>query len=113
MAMIPLDVNHDGQVDFADLKAAKIKPGSPEAREWWERVEKHATNTRIPAEVKAKYGSKVIGMYKGKPLVPGEAGKGQGDFEFMVDKLKATRGMSDESARNVAGKIRWKLYGGE
>lgn len=63
------------------------------------------------AKMKALYGKKVIGSFKGKPIVPGVAGKGQGDFDLMVHKMVTHKGMSEASAKKIAGRAYQNKYG--
>lgn len=101
----------DGADDVQDQLPDNIQPGSAKAKLWWKQVEAQ-THQDVTPEMKAKYGSKVVGAYKGKALVPGEAGRDQGDFQYLVDKLMVTRGLSKASATKIAGSVNAKLYGG-
>lgn len=85
--------------------------GSTEAKAWWKSVVEPHTKSHITPEMKVQYGDKVVGAYQGKALVPGSAGKGQGDFKFMVDKIQVTRGLSEDAAKRIAGSTFWKKYG--
>lgn len=86
-----------------------ITPGSPMAKMWWtHNVDAHITDGVTP-EMKAKYGGKVVGTYKGKPLVPGEAGPGQGDFQYLVDKLIVVNGVDYATAAKIAGKAKARM----
>jgi hypothetical protein len=104
-----LDTNGDGVVNADDCP---YKHGTPKAKLWWKEKVEPFTETKITDDMRTKYGDRVIGAYKGKPLVPGEAGRGQGDFEFLVDKLRVTRGLTIGAAEKIAGKIKGTLYGG-
>jgi hypothetical protein len=79
------------------IQHCPYQPGTSEAKAWW---------TKVEADCKA------AGMYQGKPLVPGEAGKGQGDFGFMVDKMRIANGYDAGLATKIAANIKYKLYGG-
>lgn len=104
-----LDTNGDGILDIRDCP---YEHGTPKAKIWWKEVMDPYTKTQITEGMKTKYGDRVIGAYKGKPLVPGEAGRGQGDFDFLVDKLRCTRGLGIDAATKIAGKVTKTLYGG-
>ena len=102
------DLNHDGQITAADNP---FPNGSAEAKLWWKNVIDPHTHANISPELKAKYGEKIVGVYAGKALVPGEAGANQGDFQYLVDKLQVTQGLSYGSAMKIAAKIKHMLYG--
>jgi len=102
------DLNGDGLITVEDCP---YPHGSPKAKLWWDQVVEPSTRADIPPEVKAKYGDACKGIYKGKPLVPGVAGKGQGDFAYLVDKLRITKGVDLSTATKIAGKIKYKMYG--
>jgi len=104
-----LDTNGDGVLDIRDCP---YEHGTPKAKLWWKEIMDPYAKTQITDAMKTKYGAKCTGAYKGKPLVPGEAGRGQGDFQFLVDKLRVTRGLGVDAATKIAGKINTKLYGG-
>jgi hypothetical protein len=92
----PIDLNGDGIITAADCP---YTPGTVKARLWWDYVLVPYTKAHITKSMKAQYGNRVVGSYNDKPLVPGEPGRGQGDFDFMVDRLRVTRGLSEGSAR--------------
>jgi hypothetical protein len=104
-----LDTNSDGTISAEDCP---YQYGSPKAKLWWKKIQEPFVKTQTTTDMKVKYGDRVVGAYKGKPLVPGEAGRGQGDFLFLTDKLRVTRGFSLSQAQNVAGRINTNLYGG-
>lgn len=103
------DLDGDGDIDANDCP---FPGGSAEAKLWWRNILEPTLGQDIPPEIKAKYGDKVVGMYQGKPLVPGEAGPGQGDFQLLVDKIKVTQGLSHGSAVKIAAKVKYRMYGG-
>lgn len=104
------DKTGDGQLTIYD---SPFVFGSKGAKLWWKKVfEPHCYGQEIPAETKAKYGDKVIGMLDGGPLVPGEAGQGQKDFVFLCMKLKVCEGLDVTSARKIASKYLQNRYGG-
>jgi hypothetical protein len=103
----PLDLNHDGIVNHLDNPHPA---GSEASKMWWSKVNAQSQKSITP-EMKKQYGDKVVGSYNGKPLVPGEAGQGQGDFNYMVQKLMATKGMSLQSATKIAAKAKNLKYG--
>jgi len=127
--MMPLDfiadaLNGDGNVDEIDMDRFDLDGdgsitandcpfpgGSAEAKLWFRNILEPSVTQDIPDEFTEKYGDKVVGVYKGKPLVPGEAGPGQGDFQFLVDKIKITQGLSHASAVKIAAKVKFSLYG--
>jgi len=105
-----LDMNSDGELTAEDC----IYPhGSPEAKLWWKNImEPYAKSQSDPAWTE-QYGDKVVGGYKGKPLVPGVKGSAsnpQGDFDFLSDKIKVTQGLSTLSAKKIAAKVMWSKF---
>jgi hypothetical protein len=90
------DHNGDGHVDGQDLKLAGYAPGSLGAKKAWFILEAKA--------VKAGY-------YQGHPLQPGFH-PGDGDFQFLVDKLIWHNGLSYPSAVKIAAKINHQRNGG-
>lgn len=104
----PVDINHDGVITWADCP---FELGSAAAKKWWVTVVQPHTEASITPAIKAKYGAKVVGVFNGKPLVPGEAGPGQGDFDFLVNKLVVTQGVDPSIARKIAAKVNHNLYG--
>lgn len=104
-----LDTNGDGILDIRDCP---FPHGSAKAKWWWSNVVEPITKAQVTDDMREDYGDRVVGAYQGKPLVPGEAGRGQGDFQFLVDKLQVTRGLSPLAATKVAAKIKNNLYGG-
>lgn len=103
-----LDVDGDGQLTAADCP---YKFGTYKARMWWDNVIEPHAKSQITDDMVDQHGDKVVGAYRGKPLVPGEAGPGQGDFDFLVDKLQVVRGLSVNSAVRIAAKAKLGLYG--
>ena len=103
-----LDINGDGDLTAADCP---YQYGTYKARMWWNNIIEPYAKSQINDDMVNHYGDKVVGVYNGKPLVPGEAGPGQGDFDFMVDKLQVTRGLSINSAVRIAAKAKLGLYG--
>lgn len=104
------NLDDDSQEDMATFKG--LVPGSLEAKKLWAKVEQQATSPANASKAKLLSGSeKAIGIYKDRPLVPGEAGKSQGDFSFLVDKLHYHNGYSLDAAKKIAGKVRWRLEG--
>ena len=89
------DMNKDG---FLDANDCPFPHGSPEAKLWFKNIlEPHVKGTM---------------EYMGKPLVPGEAGPGQGDFDYLVAKIQITQGLSYFSAAKIAGKVKAMMYAG-
>jgi hypothetical protein len=103
------DLNSDGEITADDNP---FMPGSPEAKLWWRNILEPYAQSQITPELQDQYGDRIVGVYKGKPLVPGEAGAGQGDFAFLVDKIRVTKGLEYLSAVKIAGKIKALKYGG-
>ena len=103
-----LDYDRNGTLDADDCP---FPGGSAEAKLWWRNVMEPYTQSQLQPEWVEQYGDNVVGGYKGKPLVPGEAGSGQGDFIFLVDKIRITQGLSYQSAVKIAGKIKVSRYG--
>lgn len=92
--------NHDGGIHLPP----GVVPGSEGAKSWWATEVDGKLTNGITAEMKAQHGDKVVGVYDGKPLVPGEAGKGQGDFNYVKDKIMITQGVDADVARQIAAK---------
>lgn len=90
-------------------------PGSPEAQKAWAQIDADAHSPDAVAQAKAISGNeKAIGMYNGKPLIPGHQGTAEhpeGDADFLRDKLIYTKGLDPAVAGKVVGAIRYKLYG--
>jgi len=95
-----LDADHNDLPDCTEADGDSLvnecphKPGSPEAKAWWNHAEKLVKQT---------------GRYQGKALIPGESGPDQGDFNFLVDRLQIYNGYSEDIAKKIAGKIAAKL----
>jgi hypothetical protein len=116
--MIPDPNNTDDQIEHSAVKGGKgleflhgSTAGSPEAKKLWEKIDADAHSEDAVAKAQKLAGKKAVGMYEGKPLVPGEAGANQGDFKFLVDKLIATKGFSPEVAGKIAAKVKIAKYG--
>lgn len=103
------DMDGDGDLDADDCP---FQYGSPEAKLWWKNILEPNVESQVTPELKAKYGDDLVGMYHGKPLIPGVAGPGQGDFNFLVDKIRITQGLDFVSATKIAGKVNFAKYGG-
>ena len=94
-----------------DAHALPFNPGTVEAKSWWKtHIEDKLADNITPA-MKAKYGSKVVGAYKGLALVPNSQGSDQGDFIHLRDKIMVEQGLSEASATKVAAKIKIAKYG--
>ena len=85
--------------------------GSPAAKLWWKNILEPYTQNAVTEDYVEKYGDHIIGVYKGKPLIPGESGAGQGDFDYLVDKIRITQGLDYQSATKIAGKIQLMRFG--
>jgi hypothetical protein len=103
-----LDINGDGDLTAADCP---FNYGTYKAKMWWDNVMVPYIKSQVTEDMTSQYGDKVVGSYHGKPLVPGEMGAGQGDFDYLVDKLQITKGLSLNSAVRIAAKIKLGLYG--
>lgn len=103
------DLDKDGDIDAYDCP---FPGGSCEAKLWWRNVMEPSIGQDIPPEIQERYGNEVVGMYNGKPLIPGFIEPGQGDFQFLVDKIKVTQGLSHSSAVKVASKVKHLMFGG-
>ncbi len=103
-----------GDASGADITQSCPHPlGSAEAKLWWKGIENKAHAGITPA-MKAKYGDKVVGVYQGKPLVPGSKGtveEPQGDMDMMVDRIRVEQGMDHQTAISMAKQIRALKYG--
>lgn len=114
MAFEKLIADADGHHDDGGL-ATKLhaQPGSPEAIKAWAQIDADAHSPTAIAKAKACHvpgAEKSVGFYNGKPLIPG-VGPGQGDFDFLVDKLVATKGMTVGAAEKLAAHIKTLKYG--
>jgi hypothetical protein len=99
----PEDTDKDGEITGADIP---FPPGSIEAKKAWMQIENLAHSPANVAKCKTLGYEDGRGMYAGRPLVPG-AGPGQGDFQFLVDKLIWYNGEAPEVATKIAAKARW------
>ena len=95
------DSNNNGHFDGGDIQ---VEPGSVEAKKVWKQISIEAHSPENISKAKQLHPN-ATGLYMGKPLVPGVAGPGQADFQFMVDKLIYHDGYSPEVANKIAGKI--------
>lgn len=105
-----LDLNNDGTLDVDDCP---FLYGSPEAKLWWKNVMEPYAKSQSDPSWTEQYGDKVVGGYKGKPLVPGVKGSAnnpQGDFNFLSDKIRVTQGLSTLSAKKIAAKVMWSKF---
>jgi hypothetical protein len=101
---VPEDTNSDHMIDGADIP---FEPGSAKAKLAWKKIEAEALSPENAMKAKELSGlENARGMYKGKVLCPG-VGKGQSDFEFLVDKLHYYNGHSASTASKIAGSVRW------
>ena len=94
-SLVISDSNHDDVVDGQDLQAMGLQPGSVKAKVAWEILEAKALATK---------------SYAGHPLQPGTH-PGDGDFQFLVDRLHWYRGLSIESATKIAASVNRNLNG--
>ena len=104
------DVNHDGVLDIQDLP---FEPGSEGAKLWFNKILVPYTEQSVTPQMREEYGDSVVGAYQGKPLVPGVAGNGQGDFDFLAARIHATQGIPMDGAQRIAGKAYWATYAGK
>ena len=92
-----------------------IQPGSLEAKKVWAGIDADCHSASNVAKAKALSGSeKAVGMFAGKPLVPGVVGDAthpQGDFAFLKNKLMWNNGYSEDAATRICSSIKNKLYG--
>lgn len=102
------DLNQNGIIDADDCP---FPDGSIEAKLWWRNIMEPSVQQNIPQEMIDQYGDSVVGVYKGKPLVPGNIGPGQGDMDFLIDKIRVVHGLSYLSAKKVAWKVFSYKYG--
>ena len=106
------DLDYDGN-GVLDGNDCPFPSGSTESRLWWRNVMEPHARSSIEPEWTEQYGDRVVGGYKGKPLVPGVKGSAtnpQGDFDFLKDKIKVTQGLSESSARKIAAKVMWAKF---
>jgi hypothetical protein len=105
------DQDGDGTLTPDDCPYPK---GSHGARAWWYKVFRPYCLEQVTEEMREQYGDKLIGSFDGKPMVPGEPGtlqNPQGDWDYLVAKIRVTEGLSQDAAEKVAGSIKQKLYG--
>jgi len=107
------DTNGDGIITGADCP---YEPGTVAAKAWWSNVQvpfiKATLSHPDAMQYIDQYGDKFHGFYNGKPMlsnVPASEIQGQGDFDFITDRLMITQGLSKGSAQNIAGYIKAKL----
>lgn len=107
------DTNGDGIITADDCP---FDHGTVAAKAWWQNVQasfvKATMNNPEAMQYMDQYGDKFHGFYNGKPLLTGVSAKdvpNQGDFQFIVDRLMITQGLSKGSAQNIAGFIKAKL----
>jgi hypothetical protein len=98
------DLNSDGDITADDCP---FPPGSAEAKLWWRNIMEPYAKSQLTDELRAEHGNAVVGVYKGKPLVPSSNASGTGDFQFLVDKIRYTHGLSYSSSVKIAGKIKY------
>jgi hypothetical protein len=77
------------------MQVLPFKAGSQAAKIWWKHVQDEANSSH---------------MYHGKPLQKGPH-SGDGDFDFMVDKLQVAQGYSHDVAVRIAAATKHRLYG--
>ena len=78
------------------------EPGSAEAKLQWNKVWEDAHSPEAVATGKELHPD-AVGIYKGKPLVPG-AGENQGDLNLFKDRLVYSKGLSPEVANRIIDK---------
>ena len=107
------DTNGDGVITADDCP---FEHGTTAAKMWWSNVQvpfiKASMNHPDAMHYMAKYGDKFQGFYNGKPLLRGISAQevaGQGDYNFIVDRVMITQGLSKGAAQNVAGFIKSRL----
>lgn len=95
------DLNGDGVLDIRDCP---YPYGTTAAKKWWYSKIEPVVRAQATDTNKDIWGNTLTGVYKGKPLRPGPH-PGDGDWDYMVDKIKVTQGLSHENASNIAGKV--------
>jgi hypothetical protein len=103
----PKDNNGDSHISGNDIP---YEPGTLEAKQAWMKIEQLAHSPAMIAKAKALGIDHPVGMYMGKPLVPGEAGPGQSDFQMLKDRLIYYDGYSPDVATKIAARVKYKLY---
>ncbi len=106
------DLNGDGQLTVDDCP---FEMGSPKAQWWFSNILKPYTQQQVTEEVTEKFGDKqVVGVYKGKALIPGDQNddlsKQHGALDYVKDRLMVTKGMSPQGAARVAQLIKNPVY---
>lgn len=96
-----LDLNMDGVIDVQDCP---YPYGTQAAKKWFYNYLDPYTKSQITDEMRDQYGDAITGVYKGKLLIKGP-GPNQGDFDYLVDKIRCTQGLALDSARRIAGKV--------
>jgi hypothetical protein len=105
------DKNGDGIIDAMDCPYIH---GTTGAKVWWAKVFRPYCESQITPEMKTQYGSKVVGVFDGHPLVPGERGtqaEPQGDFAYLAMKIKVTEGFTLDAAKRIATHAMKLRYG--
>lgn len=102
------DFNGDGDITAVDCP---WDHGSLKAKDWWLDVLIPHVKAQVTPELQAQYPG-IEGVYKGKPLIPGEAGPGQGDFDLLKDRFRIIDGLEEVEARRLTGWIKYQKYGG-
>ena len=92
-SLVISDSDHNGVIDGQDLQAMGLQPGSVKAKVAWEILEAKALATK---------------SYAGHPLQPGTH-PGDGDFQFLVDRLVSHRGLPRENAIKIAASVNRNL----
>ena len=100
--MITGTENIDSEQLDVDDNPITAEPGSLEARLQWNDVWNQSHSPEAVARGKELHPD-AVGIYKGKPLVPG-AGEGQGDMQLFRDRLIFSKGLSPSVAQRILDK---------
>jgi len=102
-ALVDIDRDGNGTLDYQDCPH---QPGSIEAKNWFNTVMSPYVKAQATPEMKAKYGEKCVAMFNGKPIVAGAPTTDGGDYEYTIQKLILTKGMTPETATAFAAKVK-------
>ncbi len=118
------DIDNDIRPDFSDLSKydrngdgeltsddCPFEPGSGKAQLWFSKVLQPYVKQQVSQEIMEKFPDQtVVGVYKGKALIPGDPDNPNGKLDYVVDRLKVTKGMSTQGAERVAKLVRNPVF---
>jgi hypothetical protein len=98
-----IDTNGDEQLDYHDCPHPG---GSAEAKNWFNTVMSPYVKAQATPEMKALHGEKCVAMFNGKPIIAGAPTVDGGDYDYTIQKLILTKGMTPETATAFAAKVK-------